>query len=67
MMKMHVFMEDEKSGMKLGISKTEYNVFFYDTWHKINTKDRYEAERIFKKLCFDYAIDEARRLNQTIC
>lgn len=66
MMKMYVLMRDEESGMKFGICNAECYVFFKDVWNKINAKDIDEAKRIYKRLCVEHNIEEAKRLNQVI-
>jgi hypothetical protein len=63
---MYILETDKDSGIKFGVCNLEYYVYFYDEWHKINHKNIDEAKRVFHKICSDYKIDEAKRLNKLL-
>lgn len=64
--KITVLESDKDSGMKFGVCNSEYFVYFYNRWNRIDRKTLDEAKHLFHKMCFDYKIDEAKRLNKNL-
>ena len=62
-MKVTVLESDKDSGMKFGACNSEYFVYFYDRWNRIDCKIIDEAKCLFHRICSDWKIDEAKRRN----